>query len=137
VQPWAATAIDALAAALLVSATSLAQTLGMAVKNAAQLLDEFCVDGIAVEVTHRSKRRLFGLAAIAPLRDEVARPRRPEYGRRRGRPSIHPAQEAIAEPVTSLPPLTSLERRTFDYSGLDAALALIDEAMSNIQQTLL
>ena len=94
----AAAAVDVLAAAPLVSATSLGQALGMAVKNAAQLLDEFCADGIAIEVTHRSKRRLFGLAALAPLRDEVAPPRRPEHGRGRGRPSIHPAEEAITEP---------------------------------------
>jgi hypothetical protein len=108
----------------------------MAVKDAAQLLDEFCADGIAIEVTHRSKRRLFGLAALAPLRDEVAPPRRSEHGRGRGRPPVRPAEEAITEPLICLPPLTPLERRTFDYSGLGAALALVDEAMSNIQRTL-
>src|SRR5271166_3468440 len=69
----AAAAVDILAAAPLVSATSLAAGLGMAVKNAAALLDAFCAAGIAVEVTHRSKRRLFGLAGLAPLR-EVLRP---------------------------------------------------------------
>jgi hypothetical protein len=56
------------------------QALGMAVKNAAGLLDAFRADGIAIEVTQRSKRRLFGLAALAPLHDEVAPPRRPEHG---------------------------------------------------------
>jgi len=46
----------------------------------------FQVDGIAIEVTHRSKRRLFGLAILAPLRDEVA-PSRPSMpGRGPGRP---------------------------------------------------
>ena len=79
----AAAAVDVIAAAPLVSATSLGQALGMAVKNAAKLLDAFCADGIAVEVTYHSKRRLFGLAALAPLRDEVAPPRRPEHGRGR------------------------------------------------------
>ena len=49
----AAAAVDILAAAPLVSATSLAAGLGMAVKNAAALLDAFCAAGIAVEVTHR------------------------------------------------------------------------------------
>jgi hypothetical protein len=132
----AAAAVDVLAAAPLVSATSLGQALGMAVNNAAKLLDGFCADGIAVEVTHRSKRRLFGLAALAPLRDEVAPPRRPEHGRGRGRPSVHPVQEVVAEPLISLAPLTPLERRTFDYSGLGAALALVDQAMNNIQRTL-
>ena len=47
-----------------------------------------------------------------------------------------PAEEAITEPIISLPPLTPLERRTFDYSGLNAALALVDEAMGTLQRTL-
>ena len=66
----AAAAVDILAAAPLVSATSLATGLGMAVNNASALLDAFCAAGIAVEVTHRLKRRLFGLAALAPLREQ-------------------------------------------------------------------
>jgi hypothetical protein len=36
--------------------------------------DDFCAAGIAVEVTHRSKRSLFGLAGLTPLHDAV-RPR--------------------------------------------------------------
>jgi|ERR1700722_11955202 hypothetical protein len=44
-------AVDILAAAPLVSATSLAAGLGMAVKNAAGLLEDFWRAGIAVEVT--------------------------------------------------------------------------------------
>ena len=79
-------AIDLLAVAPLISAPSLATGLGMAMKNALELLDSFCADGIAIEVTHRSRRRLFGLAGLAPLRDEVLPPRRPEPGRGRGRP---------------------------------------------------
>lgn len=55
------------AAAPLLSATSLAAGLGMAVNNAADLLDGFRAAGIAVEVTHRAKRRLVGLADLAPL----------------------------------------------------------------------
>jgi hypothetical protein len=78
-------AIDVLAAAPLVSATSLGKSLGMATQNATALLDRFCADGIALEVTHRSKRRLYGLTALAPLRDGVAPLRRPEPGRGRGR----------------------------------------------------
>ena len=73
----------------------------MAAKNAIELLAGFCRDGIAVEVTHRSKRRLFGLAGLAPLRDEVAPPRRPEPGRGRGRP---PAIRIEAEPPPAPPP---------------------------------
>jgi hypothetical protein len=66
----------------LVSATTLAGGLGMAVKNGIALLDAFADAEIIVEVTHRSKRRLSGLAGLAPLHDEVA-PRRSEPGRGR------------------------------------------------------
>lgn len=72
----AAMAVDILAAAPLVCASSLAAGLGMAVNNAAVLLEGLCAAGFAVELTHRAKRRLFGLAALTPVR-EVAPPRRP------------------------------------------------------------
>ena len=109
----AAAAIDILAAAPLASATTLAAGLGMAVKNAIALLDSFAEAGI-VEVTRRSKRRLFGLAGVAPLRDEVAPPRRPEPGRGRGRPPLIEPEEAL--PTLPLPdrPLTQVERRAID-----------------------
>ena len=58
----------------------------MAVKNAIALLDAFAEAEIVVEVTRRSKRRLFGLPGLAPLRDAVAPPRRPDLGRGPGRP---------------------------------------------------
>ena len=88
----AGSAIDLMAAAPLVSASSLASGLGIAVKNATALLDRFCGEGIAIEVTHRSKRRLYGLAGLAPLRDGVAPPRRPEPGGAGGgRPSTAPS----------------------------------------------
>jgi hypothetical protein len=131
----AALAIDVLAAAPLVSATSLGRVLGMAVKNAAALLDRFCTDDIAIEVSHRAKRRLFGLAELAPLRDGVAPPRRPQPGRGRGRPPILEIEAIPAEPPPEvLPPLTPLERRSLDYSGLEAAMAFADEAMRNARR---
>ena len=67
----AAAAVDLLAAAPLISSVTLASGLGMAVKNALELLAGFCAEGIAIEITHRSKRRLFGLAGLAPLRNEI------------------------------------------------------------------
>jgi hypothetical protein len=130
----AAAAIDVMAAAPLVSATTLARALGMAVKNAAQLLERFCTDGIAIEVSHRAKRRLFGLADLASLRDGVEPPRRPEPGRGRGRPPIVQSEAAQAEPPPAVRPLTPIERRSFDYSGLEAAMALADEAMRNAKR---
>jgi len=92
----AATAIDILAAAPVVSASSLAAGLGMAVKNAAALLEEFVRMEIAVEVTHRSKRRLFGLAGLAPLHAAVQPPARPGARARTG--SNHPAHAAPVAP---------------------------------------
>jgi len=133
----AAAAIDILAAAPLISATSLAAGLGMAVKNATELLDGFCRDGIAVEVTHRSKRRLFGLAGLAPLRDEVAPARRPEPGRGRGRP---PAIRFDAEPLPQPPPpeivLTPIDRRAIDYSDLELWMAQAEQAIRSTRRIL-
>ena len=56
----AAAAIDILAAAPLVSATTLGQALGIATNNAARLLDGFVGLGIVSEVSQRAKRRLMG-----------------------------------------------------------------------------
>jgi hypothetical protein len=84
----AALAIDVMAAAPLVSATSLGRALGMAAQNAGVLLEGFRRDGIALEVSHRTKRRLYGLTELAPLRNGVAPPRRPQPGRGRGRPRL-------------------------------------------------
>ena len=135
----AAAAIDVLAAAPLLSATSLAAGLGMAVKNAAALLAEFCAAGIAIEVTHRSKRRLFGLAALAPLRHEVAPPRRPEPGRGRGRPPLISLGELVAPaaPLAPLQPVIApLERLAFDYSDLDQWMQNADDAIRQTRRVL-
>ncbi|GAB0114314.1 hypothetical protein [Acidisoma sp. C75] len=56
-----AAAVDLLAATPMLSATTLAGILKIAVKTAIQILDRLVAAGIVVEVTHRSKRRLFGL----------------------------------------------------------------------------
>lgn len=123
----AAAAIDLLAAAPLLSATTLAAALGIAVKNAARLLDDFCRDGIAIEVTHRAKRRLFALAHLAPLRDCVTAPKRPEPFRGRGRPPFMRDQDIEEEvappPLPAGPPVT---QAVFEYSDLEAAIAQMD-----------
>jgi hypothetical protein len=75
----------------------------MAVKNAAQLPDRFCADGIVIEETHRSKRRSFGLTTLAP-------PRRPEPGRGRGRPPHLAIEPVVVEPP---PSLRSLNRNRY------------------------
>ena len=92
-------AVDLLAAAPLISATTLAHSIGMSIKSATEMLDAFVRDEIVVEVTHRSARRLFGLAGMAPVRNVTAPPRRPMPGRGRGRPSTK--DEIEMEPIPS------------------------------------
>jgi len=132
----AAVAIDILAAAPLASATTLAAGLGMAVKNAIALLDWFAEVGIVVEVTRRSKRRLFGLAGLAPLRDEVAPPRRPEPGRGRGRPPLIKPEETLPNLPLLERPLTPIERRALDYSDLEHWMAHADQVIRNTRRSL-
>jgi hypothetical protein len=130
-------AIDLLAAAPVLSASSLAHGLGIAVKNAAALLEQFSALGITVEVTHRAKRRLFGLKGLAPLRDRVAPPRRPMPGRGRGRPRRTPeVEEAPAPPLPPPAPLAPLARRAFDTSDLTRWMAEADQAIRRTQRLL-
>ncbi len=132
----AAAAVDVLAMAPLLSATTLAAGLGMAVKNAIVLLDTFAEAEIVVEVTHRSKRRLFGLAGLAPLRDEVAPPRRPEPGRGPGRPPTIREEEALPPPPLPDRPLTPSERKAIDYSELEHWMAHADQVIRDTRRTL-
>ena len=132
----AAAAVDLLAAVPVISATSLAAGLDLAVKNAIRLLDSLVGTGLAVEVTHRSKRRLFGLKGMEPLGAAVQPPYRPEPGRGRGRPPILTAEDEVAGLPPPLPPLTPIERRVFDYSGLEAAMAFADQTIRNARLAL-
>jgi hypothetical protein len=132
----AAAAVDVLAMAPLVSASTLAAGLGMAVKNAIALLADFAEAEIVVEVTHRSKRRLFGLAGLAPLRDEVAPPRRPEPGRGPGRPPAIREEKALPLPPLPDRPLTPIERKAIDYSELEHWMAHADQVIRDTRRTL-
>jgi hypothetical protein len=130
----AAAAVDVLATAPLVLATSLGQALGMAIKNAAQLLDEFCDDGVAVGVTHRSKRRL----SASPLSLPYAMRWRRHAGRKTGGDED---DRRFIQPRKRLLSLSSAYRRSRRSSGghsiiQASALPLVNEAMSNIQRTL-
>jgi hypothetical protein len=133
----AAAAIDVLAAAPLLSATSLAAALDIAVKNAARLLDEFCRDGIAIEVTHRAKRRLFALANLGALRDCVTAPKRPDPTRGRGRPPFvrdEPVEEEILPPA--LPAAAPLSQAGFEYGELEAAIAEMEAVIRRTRTAL-
>jgi len=140
----AAQAVDILAAAPLLSATSLGAVLGIATKNAGHLLEGFVVLGIAREVTHRAKRRLYGLKQLAPLREAAIPPRRPLPGRRPGRPSAASLGALAAEsedpaataPLAPSPPLPRLQREEFEFSELDRWLDLADQAIRRTQRIL-
>ncbi|MGH7085704.1 MAG: hypothetical protein ACREFN_12015 [Acetobacteraceae bacterium] len=121
-----AAAVDVLAAAPVLSATTLARILGIAVKNGIRILDGLVAAGIAIEVTHRSKRRLFGLTGLAPLRDVVRPPYRPDPGRGRGRPRHEIVEEQAERAAPALPPLSPIDRRAFDYTALEEAMAHLD-----------
>lgn len=141
----AAAAVDILAAAPVVSATSLAHSLGIAVKNAAGLLEMFVARGVAIEVTHRAKRRLYGLKHLAPLRTEAAPPKHPMPGRGRGRPpraeggppiAADYADAATAPPLNERLVLTPLERREFDFTDLDRWMQDVDQAIRRTKAVL-
>lgn len=132
----ATAAVDLLAAAPVISATSLARILGIALKNAIRLLDQLCDAGIAVEVTHRSKRRLFGLATLAPLRDVVRPPYRPDPTRGRGRPPLRQRAAGAESAAPAMPPISPIERLDFDYQPLDEAMAHLDDVLRKARQSL-
>jgi hypothetical protein len=131
-------AIDLMAATPLISATTLARAVGMSVKSAIALLDGFVRDGVAVEVTHRAARRLFGLKELGEaVRHAVRPPYRPEPGRGRGRPPLlsTPPVEATAPPLPALDPVPLL-LPAIDYSGLQAAIAHADQVIRDSRRSL-
>ncbi|MGX7347328.1 hypothetical protein ACWM9A_15900 [Acetobacter pasteurianus] len=85
--------VDLLAAYPVVSATRLSAELGLSLKAAYIYLERFLEMGLIVEVTHRAARRLFALKDLEPLREIVRPPKRPQPGRKRGRPRKKESQE--------------------------------------------
>jgi hypothetical protein len=132
----AALAVDVMAATPLISATTLAKAIGMSIKCTTELLDRFVGTEIAVEVTHRSARRLFGLAAMAPVRDATTAPRRPMPGRGRGRPRSDDPPEELVVPAAPLPPMSRIERPVIDYAALDAAILECERVIRSTRRSL-
>jgi hypothetical protein len=132
----AALAIDVLAAAPLLSATTLARATGLSIKSATVMLCGLVADEVAVEVTHRSARRLFGLAGMAPIRDVTIPPRRPEPGRARGRPSFAREEPVNAGPPVQSAPTARLEWPAIDYGGLDEAIAQAEQVIRSTRHSL-
>lgn len=127
-------AVDLMAAVPLLSATSLARALGISIKSAFTILAALVEDGVVVEVTGRTARRLFGLRGLAPLAAVVAPPRRPVPGRGPGRPRTMPAGAEGAPPP--IEPFEPIPRAALDYSDLKAALLQTEAAMRRTASTL-
>jgi len=134
-----------MAAAPVVSATSLAHSLGIAVKNATLLLDAFVACGIAIEVTHRSKRRLYGLKHLAPLRDDAKPPRRARSARVMARheagtwpadPRRDAEHAADGDGVCRPLVMTPLQRQEFEYGVLDDWMREADQLIRRTQAVL-
>jgi len=145
----AAAAVDIMAAVPVVSATSLARGLDIAVKNAASSLDAFVERGIAIEVTHRSKRRLFGLKHLTPLREEALPPRRAGRAAGSARRGEAARRRAVALPDMeysdagdAMPPLRQLlalsprDRQEIELTGLDDWMREADQVIRRSQAIL-
>lgn len=116
--------IDILAAYPLISATRLSDELGLSLKAAYIYLERFLSAGLIVEVTHRTARRLFALKELEPLRETVRPPKRPQPGRKRGRPRKKESQETCPPEedvdIRSLGPVPTFA--PINYEELDRAI---------------
>ena len=87
-----------------------------------------------------SKRRLFGVQGLAPLRDAVRPPYRLDPNCGPGRPRHEMGENLPDEAPSPLPlapaPLTAIERRAFDYSALEEAMAHLDAVVRTSRQAL-
>jgi hypothetical protein len=129
-------AVDVMAATPLISASTLARSVGMSIKCAGELIERFVAAEIAVEVTHRSARRLFGLVGMAPVRDVTTAPRRPVAGRGRGRPRDEQPPETDLAPPAPLSPMTRFQRPPIDYAALEEAMAHCDQVIRETRRRL-
>lgn len=133
----AALAVDILAAGPVLSATSLARGLGISVKSALVLLESFLTDELVIEVSHRSKRRLFALPLLAPLREAARPPTRPDPLRGRGRRKEIPVMfenEAPSPALLSSPGPLPLFK--VDYAVLEAAIANAEDVIRRTKMSL-
>jgi hypothetical protein len=132
----AALAVDVMAATPLISASTLARSVGMSIKCAGELIERFVAAEIAVEVTHRSARRLFGLVGMAPVRDVTTAPRRPVAGRGRGRPRGEQPPATDLAPPAPLSPMVRFQRPPIDYAALEEAMAHCDQVIRETRRRL-
>ena len=113
--------VDLMAVHPLISATRVAGALDMSSNAALQILERLVRNGVAIEATHRSARRLFGLAGLHGIQDVVARPAggAPLVATKDGEvaPAMPRFERSLAEP------------EDLDYTELDAAMKAADAAV--------
>jgi hypothetical protein len=91
---------------------------------AVQTVTRLVAAWIAVEVTRRSKWRMFGIKGMALLADAV----RP--------PVVAAAEDVVAGPAVPLPPLAAVERGAFDYRNLELGMAQLALVLRQTRRSL-
>ncbi|MBB2158371.1 hypothetical protein HLH33_19105 [Gluconacetobacter diazotrophicus] len=113
--------VDLMAVHPLISATRVAGALDMSINAALQILERLVRNGVAIEATHRSARRLFGLAGLHGIQDVVARPGG-------GAPLVAAKDDGVA-PAPLRFERSLVEPEELDYTELDAAMKAADAAV--------
>ncbi|NHO55340.1 hypothetical protein GOB87_15600 [Acetobacter estunensis] len=124
--------VDLLMLHPLASATGIAHCTGLSINATLQILERLQGQGIVVEVTNRSARRLFAMRAFEGISDCIRPPQRRSRGKTtRGEGEIVTSSFSTAQSRVrrdELPPL--------DYTDLDHALAAADRAVASFLTTL-
>ena len=132
-----AAAVDVLAAAPVLSATTLARILGIAVKNAIRILDVLATAEIAIEVDASRET-----AAVCPSGLDSAAARGPAALPPGRKPRPWPAAPRDRARMCRKKrrrrcrPLTPIERRAFDYTALEEAMAHLDAVVRQTRNNL-
>lgn len=124
--------VDLLMLHPIASATAVSQRTGLSVNATLQILERLQGEGIVVEITNRSARRMFAMRAFEGIRDCIRPPQRRRRGNtmRRQRESTSPTSSFTPSRIErdELPPL--------DYTDLDQALAAADRAVARFVERL-
>ncbi|WP_291366648.1 winged helix-turn-helix domain-containing protein [Acetobacter sp. UBA5411] len=118
--------VDLLMLHPMASATAIAQRTGLSINATLQILERLEREGIVVEITNRSARRLFAMRAFEGVRDCIRPPQRRSRGKTTDGPreSASPTSSSVPSRIQrdELPPL--------DYTDLEQALAAADRAVT-------
>lgn len=118
--------VDLLMLHPLASATGIAHCTGLSINAALQILERLQDQGIVVEVTNRSARRLFAMRAFEGISDCI----RPPQRRSRGKTTRDEPEIASSSFSPVLKRIQRDELPPLDYTDLDQALAAADRAVA-------